>query len=200
MNHPLAVNWTLCIAILTLLALIWQTYLTKCAFKIANKTLISTFRPKLVVRRVSLSNGTDIPTLGVPDEKPWKVDFSVANIGGTKAHITIRSFAVKMFDNKELPPMLPYALGASEPTFSLAAGEEKELSVGVEIDLIKLFRHLGTRGGYLDKQNTAFVYFMGYVHYKDDVGVVRKTFVLRHYDTETGRFKVVDDPDYEYAD
>jgi hypothetical protein len=32
------------------------------------------------------------------------------------------------------------------------------------------------------------------------VGVVRKTFVLRHYDTVTGRFKVVDDPDYEYTD
>jgi len=194
------VNWTIYIAILTLLALIWQTYETRRAVNIANKTLVSTFRPKLVVRRVALSKGTNIPTVGVPDEKPWKVDFVIANIGGTKAHVTSKSFTVKMFDNKELPPVLPYALGASEFTFSLEAGEEKELSVGLEIELLTLFRLLGTQGGYLNKQKTAFVYFMGYVHYNDDVGVIRKTFVLRHYDTETGCFKVVDEPDYEYAD
>ena len=62
------------------------------------------------------------------------------------------------------------------------------------------FRMLGIRRGNLHHQNTRYVYFLGYVHYNDELGIVRKMAVLRHYNTETGRFILVDDPDYEYAD
>jgi hypothetical protein len=179
--------------VLTLVVLICQTRLTR-------KTLVSTFKPKLVLRRVSLCEGTSIPTQGVPDAKPWKVDYIIANTGGTKASITSRSFAVKMFNDKELPVLLPYAPQAAESKFSLQPGEEKEFSVGLESALVSLFRIGGVKGGYLKCQNTAYVYFLGYAHYEDELGVIRKMAILRHYDTETGRFRVVDDPDYEYAD
>ena len=200
-NTQMIASLTLCLAILTLGALIWQTIETRYAVRIANKTLVSTFRPRLILRQVSLCVGTFVPALGAPDEESWKVDYVIANTEGTRAHITSTSFAEKMFSKGGLPVPLPYAPPIAGSTFSRQPGEEKEFSVGLESDLISLFRILGyVRGGNLKHQRTAFVYFLGYVHYKDDLGVVRKMAVLRHYDTESGRFTVVDDPDYEYAD
>jgi hypothetical protein len=197
------VDWSVAtgiVATLTFIVLIWQTVETRRAVGVAKKTLVSTFRPKIILRRVSLRIGTMIPTMGVADPEPWMVDFAIANIGGTKAHITKRSFTVAMRKDHELPAVLPYAPEPKDAAFSLGPGEEREFAVKPEQELIDLFRHVGTKGGYLKNQRTAFVYFFGYVHYKDDLGVIRKTFVLRHYDTETGRFTTVDDADFESAD
>jgi hypothetical protein len=197
-------NWMelcgLAITFCTLVALIWQTRDTRRAVNIARSTLVSTFRPKLILRSITLRQGTNIPTHGVPDTHPWKVDYVIANIGGSRAHITMRSFAVSMFEGKELPFPLPYARQAEENAFVLEPGEERELSVGLEENLITLFRHLGVKGGYLDHQRTAFVYFFGFVQYTDDIQITRKIAVLRHYETKTGRFLMVSDPDCEYAD
>jgi hypothetical protein len=207
MSHAeqfLIANWKelcgLTITFCTLVALIWQTRETRRAVNIARSTLVSTFRPKLILRNITLRQGTNIPTHGVPDAHPWKVDYVIANIGGSRAHVTMRSFAVKIFEGKELPFPLPYARQAEENTFALEPGEERELSVGLEENLITLFRHLGVKGGYLDHQRTAFVYFFGFVQYTDDIQIVRKMAVLRHYETQTGRFCMVSDPDCEYAD
>jgi len=207
MSHSeqfLVANWKelcgLTITFCALIALIWQTSETRRAVNIARSTLVSTFRPKLILRNITLRQGTNIPTHGVPDAHQWKVDYVIANIGGTGAHVTMKSFAVKMFDGKELPFPLPYAKPVEENAFVLKPGEEREFSVGLEEDLIALFRHLGVRGGYLDHQRTAFVYFFGFVQYIDGIQIVRKMAVMRHYDTQTARFLVVSDPDSEYAD
>jgi hypothetical protein len=192
-------DWMVYVAVATLFVLIWQTYETRRAVNIAHETLVSTLRPRVILRRVSLRPGTNISTQGAPDRHKWEVDFVAANTGGTTARISTRSFIVKMFDDAELPVFLPYGPEDSE-RFSLEPGEERGFSVGLESELIALFRQLGVRGGYLNRQRTAHVYFFGYVHYEDDRGTVRKMAVLRHYDTEAGRFRVVGDPDYEYAD
>ena len=40
----------------------------------------------------------------------------------------------------------------------------------------------------------------GYVRYRDRRGIERRTGFMREYDTATGRFSAVNDPDYEYED
>ncbi|MGO8786967.1 MAG: hypothetical protein ACLQVL_06240 [Terriglobia bacterium] len=168
--------------------------------KLMHDSVVSTFRPRLAVRRVFLRLGTAISTAGVPDAHPWKVDFIITNIGGSTAHIEATSFVVTVLPDEELPIILPYAQDTTERNVSLQAGEEREFSVELEKELADLFKLLGVRGGHLQHQGIAHVNFFGYAKYADDLGIVRKTAVLRHYNIETGRFSAVPDPDYEYAD
>jgi len=198
--QTVSANAAVILTLLTLFVLIWQTCETRRAVNIARSTLVSTFRPRLILRRVSLRPGTAIPTLGSPDPHKWEVDYAIANTGGAKGDITVRSFIVKMFNADGLPVPLPYAPPVEESPFTLGPGEEKQFSVELEKELIFLFRQLGVKRGNLRYQDTKYVYFLGYIHYKDELGIVRKMAVLRHYNTESGRFQVENDPDYEYSD
>ena len=111
----------------------WQTIETRYAVRIANKTLVSTFRPRLILRQVSLCVGTFVPALGAPDEESWKVDYVIANTGEHRDHITSTSFAEKMFSKGGLPVPLPYAPPIAGSTFSLQPGEEKEFSSRLKV-------------------------------------------------------------------
>ena len=42
------------------------------------------------------------------------------------------------------------------------------------------------------------LYFIGYILYRDDIGVGRRTAFCRLYNFQTKRFEIVKDPDYEY--
>jgi hypothetical protein len=44
------------------------------------------------------------------------------------------------------------------------------------------------------------IHFFGYMQYRDNIGIVRRTAFCRRYDIRTRRFSVVDDPDYEFSD
>jgi hypothetical protein len=196
-----ASNWALVTAaILTLFFVGWQAYETRRAAQIGNKTLIASLRPRLTLRSVWLRTGTAIPTMGIPDAEPWRVEYSIANCGGSQAHIIGASFMVVTFDKNELPAVPPYTNHVVHKDITLQPGEDRESSVGIEVELVSLFRMMGVKGGYLAHQRTAFIYFLGHVRYKDDLGIVRRLAVLRHFDTASGRFTVVDDPQYEYAD
>jgi hypothetical protein len=194
-------EWPLSVAVATLVILIWQTFETRRAVNVARDTLVSTFRPKIIFRSVSLCPGTMIPTDCVPDDKPWGVLYVIANVGGANARITRKAFAVKMFDSDALPSSLPYPRWAEEPEFILAPGEEKAFLVPLEAEAVNLFRVMGgIRGGHLSHQKTAHLHFFGVLIYIDGRGIFRKMSVLRHYNTETGRFDVVADPENEYSD
>jgi hypothetical protein len=161
-------------------------------------TLVATFRPKLIVRKVFLNNGTQIPTVGVPDAYPWTVDYAVANIGGTRATIRRSGFEFTAFD-REIPAKLPYKMQPPAELIRIEPGEEKEFSVPIDSNLTNLFRILGVRGD-LSHQKIGRAYFWGRAQYSDDREIIRNVAVCRHYRTETGKFEVVDDSDYEYAD
>jgi hypothetical protein len=66
-----AATWAV---LLTLLAIAEQT-------AIANKTLVATLRPHLIVRKIAICRGTEIPTAGKQDAHPWKFECEIANIG-----------------------------------------------------------------------------------------------------------------------
>lgn len=187
------------VGFLTVLAIVWQSWETRRAVEISKKALISTFRPRLILRAVFPCEGTDIPTAGVPDPKPWKIDFAIANIGGSRAYIMKHSFAIRCFD-EGIPVPLPYK-PASDIGFYLQPGEEKEFSAEVGKELTDLLRLVGGfKAQYLSQQKTAYMYFFGYVRYKDDLGIIRKMAILRHYDPIVYRFRVVRNPDCEYSD
>jgi hypothetical protein len=167
---------------------------------VANQTLIATFRPRLIVRRVLIQEGTPIPTQGVPDVRPWRVQYYIANNGGSVAHVTTCCFAISIFA-EGLPANTPTIEYPATPPFSLRPGEEKKLFIPLGEIPTQLFRMMGgTRARYLEHQQTAFVYFWGYAQYTDDANVARNIAVMRHFQTDTAKFKAVDDPDYEYAD
>jgi hypothetical protein len=185
--------WLAVAAFLTLMFLGWQAWETRRAVMIG-------LRPRLVIRRVWLKAGTMIPTLGVPDAHPWTVEFDIGNIGGSAAKVTSSSFALTVFA-RGLPTRLAHAQQTGFKPFSLQPGEEREMSISVGDDLVNLFRVMGgTVGPYLKYQDTGHVYFWGYAQYRDKLGIARNIAALRHYDSEVGKFKAVDDPEREFAD
>ncbi len=166
---------------------------------IANKTLLSIQRPRLIIRKVHIRSGTQIPTQGIPDAHPWKIDFNIANIGGSAAHIKACRFAIDRLETKT-PAKFPIAEQIAGPPFSLESGEEKELSIELGQELTDILRIIGSTGLAAGYQRTDRVYFWGYAEYADDLGVARNTSTCRHYDNATERFTAVNDPDCEYND
>jgi hypothetical protein len=180
------------VAILTLCAIHRQA-------RIAKETLVATFRPQMIVRKVSLRAGTKIPTMGIPDAHPWMVRYTIANVGGSRATLQSRSFEVCAFENG-LPADLPYRTPEFADPISIQSGEEKDFAVAIGESLTGYFRILGTKGPYLSQQKVGHVYFWGRAQYCDDRGVIRALGICRHYKTDTGKFVPVSDPDYEYED
>jgi hypothetical protein len=159
----------------------------------------TTDRPRLVVRKVFLRDGTAIPTIGVPDAYPWMVDYAIANIGGSRATIKCSGFEFTTFENG-VPARLPYKMQEPAEPLCIDPGEEKEFSVDIGQNLTNLFRILGLRGEHMSHQKIGHAYFWGRAQYADDRGTIRNVAVCRHYETGSGKFKAIDDPDYEYAD
>jgi hypothetical protein len=139
--------------------------------------------------------------MGVPDAHPWKVEFVIANVGGSTARIKTSSLTVNDLSDDQLRRPLPYAQETDARNICLKAGEERGFSVKIEKrELVDLFRHMGTKAANLQHQLIARVYFFGYAAYADDAGVIRKLAVLRHYDLENGKFEFAGSRDHEYAD
>ena len=48
--------------------------------------------------------------------------------------------------------------------------------------------------------DNATLLVVGSITYGDDAGVSRQTGYFRQYDTDAGRLRTIEDPDFEYAD
>jgi hypothetical protein len=164
-----------------------------------NRNIALQFRPRLIVRKVNLNAGTQIPVVGQPDAHPWTIDYAIANTGGTPATLTLSGFHFSEFRD-EIPVRLEYDMQPIAALIVLAAGEERHFSIGIENRLTALFRMIGTRGDHFDHQAIAHTFFWGCVQYTDDNGILRNTAVCRHYDLKEGRFTNEAGQDYEYAD
>lgn len=178
--------------LLTLGAIIWQAWETRRSVQVG-------LRPRLIIRRVCLNIGTQIPVFGVPDTRPQTVEFEIANIGGSTARVTNGRFMISVF-KQEFPPKTMRPQGTGFAPFSLEAGEYRGMSVRIEDNLANLFRTIGVRGPNMAHQDTGHVYFWGNAQYRDALGIARNIAVCRHYESDTGNFKAMDDPDREYAD
>lgn len=192
---------TVWVIVLTLLAIAWQSLETAGMTNIAEKNLLSVLRPKIIVRKVLIREGTAIPTQGVPDAVPWTVEYSVMNVGGSHARIEVCNFNNGILQNVN-PDELPQIQGRGVRLFALDAGEERILSIPLNDRVRDLFRHLGgKRAQYLAQQDTARFCFWGIIHYTDKLQITRNTSVFRHFQTDgTAKFKPSADADLEYAD
>jgi hypothetical protein len=45
-----------------------------------------------------------------------------------------------------------------------------------------------------------YPYVYGTIEYADDIGTVMRMGFVKLFDKKSGRFTMIDDPDYEYAD
>ncbi|MGP8260721.1 MAG: hypothetical protein ACLQM6_12305 [Acidobacteriaceae bacterium] len=188
-------TWAL---ILTLMAIAEQTKHTARSADVANKTLISTLRPKLIVRKITICEGTQIPVMGTPDANPWEVEFDIANIGTGTAKVLDYKFFIKRFEPDVQPDRIEY-VGGSAP-FTLEPGEDCRKSIPMPSDLINILRMLGRDGLSKGYQQTDRIYFYGIAQYADTSGTKRNMAVCRHYMNSILSFKAVDDPDREYSE
>lgn len=152
----------------------------------SRKALVATFRPKLVVRRISLSDAFP--------GRPLKVEWIVANIGGTPGTITESNATIRISGPRILEPIPEW----SNETDSM--GNVRVLP-GAGLTFIK-FSDQDLVEWEDDAQSVlqAFTYFMGYIQYRDEIGILRFMAFCRRYNRQTRRFDIVDDPNYEYGD
>jgi hypothetical protein len=111
---------------------------------------------------------------------------------------------VKSIDKEEgrLPPFPPYDAGHDLlSSCAIAPGEPKQFQV--PLDPFKgtfLFRYLRNAHERRASVNNN-VYCFGFIQYRDDAKVERRTAFCLHYDIGSGRFdRVADEPNYDYAD
>lgn len=183
-----AATWAV---LLTLLAIAEQT-------AIANKTLVATLRPHLIVRKISICRGTEIPTAGKQDAHPWKFEYEIANIGQGAASKIRYGFSAHRLD-EPLPPKIGqrYSDTLSSP---LQPGESKELSIPIDEQLVSILRLVGSDGLRNGYQNTDKIWFFGTACYSDGNGIKRNLSVCRRYDNKTEVFTPDNNSDREYSD
>jgi hypothetical protein len=156
--------------------------------------LLLTHRPRIIIRNVASSALRELCILR--DRTGQKIgnvidgSFSVVNTGNTET--TIQTMRVGCWIEQQLPHERPDKdfPGFSEP-FSLAPGESKEMKFAV---ILPVKDTLALTSG------IAGAYIIALVKYADKAGIVRETSACRHLDRHDMRFKITDDPDYEYAD
>jgi hypothetical protein len=150
--------------------------------------------PKLIVRRVSLDEGT-IGT--APITRPWKVQYIVANTGGARATIYETNATIFCANDEDegLPAIPPYDAGEdSQDEWSLEPGESRPRFVHLTDDQVNAARREWTE----TKQHVHRFYLIGYIQYRDVAGIVRRTAFCRVLDRKNKRFKLTTNPDYEY--
>lgn len=189
------------IAVLTLRKIERQTKATEVAalaatqaVRVAQSTLSATFRPKLIVRSL---------TIYPEDNTALRAGYDLVNIGGAVAQITHSEVCVHYKKGR----FGDVGTDASNKAESRAledigpgACTEKFLDLGNEVR--RRFNDLVTCAaeGVNNPELVGQIYLTGRIEYRDSSGNVMRTAFHRMYKQSSKRFSTVDDPDYEYAD
>lgn len=180
----------------TLIVIQRQTKATVEASLIANKMLIATFRPRVIVRSVHIVEGTMIPTSG-QEGTPWYLSYTLTNVGGSDTTVVLRVVQVISL-GKVLSAIPPHDESKRDETvIRLAPGGHNECRVVIPKDVVDILRHMGNSVYETQADKTCF---LGYLRFSDDNGITRSVGVCRFRDYKTKRFIPVQDPEYEYAD
>ena len=161
----------------------------------AHRGIVLEYRPRIVVRGIEL----DLGSISTEDE-PTKVKYVVANVGGTKATIVGSNATAEHFEGP-LPAIPPYTETRNDlGTFTLMAGEYKERALEKDSAEGLLMRVNDIIRKDYGVKPTRHFHFFGFIEYRDELGILRRTGFCRRYDSESQRWLVVDDPEYEYSD
>lgn len=153
---------------------------------LAREAMGVTHRPRISVRRMGAVLNT---------EEPIKIEFAIVNVGEAAATGYTWNTAILYLKAvgaiQEAPTFDPGTAGSSDATLQTGEGKNIQFTEGSDLGP-KQLRDI-TYG-------TEILHLIGYIAYKDKRGTTRRTGFLRYYDRESRRFRVVDDPEYEYQD
>lgn len=194
---PLFDNWPL------VAVAIWGIIVAARTLRSVQTQVALQFRPKMIVRKIELEYGS----LAV-EGKPARVNYTVANIGGTEAKI-VREYG--FIGYADVPRFSGYPQKATRMTppshtqafdrsgaIPLKAGEDRRLSIDLthemfdKVTQIQMNTYQGQRSGIFS--------ICAEIQYADGVGILRKTGVRRTLDLDTWRFIADQDSEDEYAD
>ncbi|HEY1987369.1 MAG TPA: hypothetical protein VGG85_18270 [Terracidiphilus sp.] len=200
------------VAVLQFFTMFWQGLLLRGTLgkikeqaDIAKATLVSSFRPKIVLRRISL-NPRNLKTYQAADNGIWKIELLLVNTGSTKA--TIETFRMEFEWIKDDP--LPWQ---DQPTaicahtwssFVIPAAGRHPLELAIPYDngfpatfdlMVQMLA-----SPYSSGSQGAWPTCRGTIIYADENGHKRQTGFYRKWNITAERFEVSEDPDLEYQD
>jgi hypothetical protein len=168
----------------------------------ARQELVLTQRPKLRVRNIVIEDQrVHKGRSPLFEEKKWvRGKLAVVNVGGTRA-VIVGSLCIVYWSPEGLPLQSPCAGREGNAAFT-----PQFLAVGQAISgMFESEKVMDGRGHTIGTEIVGglHLYVMGWVDYRDDIGVLRRTTFCREYQGRGfahGRFGPVDDTDYEYED
>ncbi|MGP0061466.1 MAG: hypothetical protein ACLPID_19520 [Beijerinckiaceae bacterium] len=174
--------------------LVWvtnrQARLTRDSIKIANREFVSTHRPKIIVRNVSIP-------LGYVVDHPISINFTYINIGDTPAKIDVVEAVVFLILKDSKIPRNMSLTCCNFKKRELFSGDSDMTSQSSAF-ILDYDHSFSLQSG------NRLLCIVGCIYYSDDNGVRRTTGFARSCDvTDTGNvfmgFNAVNDPEYEYA-
>lgn len=193
------VTWAI---ILTLGAIVWQAVETRRSVKIATKTLVTSFRPKVIVRSIKLDPPATI-FYERRKEGIWSVSINLTNTGGTEAKVKKVDALFQIYSDTGMPldTIGTVWTPALDREFLVLPGSQHILR-GVVTDGQSFYLSLHSIESSTASHNTQLrrPTCHGTITYVDGNGFERKTGFIREWKVEVQRFAVVDDPAYEYQD
>lgn len=194
--------------IFTLGAIVWQAIETRRAARASERAVIASLRPQLKVPAIALIPGKLVEVDGrqtIQDDVNWQIECLIANAGGSKASVIESNLTISKLGIGAVPELLPVfppygAAFDSFGNFTVQSGERRRQTIVLDpnTDTMK-FRML--RSQQERKGHTAVkVICFGFLHYRDDAGVGRRTGFAFVYDPEEMSFTRIDHPNYDYAD
>lgn len=167
--------------------LCWQACLLRQQIKLAREEFISSHRPRIIVRSFRIDMSEDKWIAG----NQWPIKFSYVNVGDTTA--IIQEIGVRVFGG-----VGPWTNGPSRDIRFEPQNVSKKLAVA-EHEIYC------TNDRFAIPNRTDIVsgtrwYCIGYIIYKDEIGINRKTGFCRKFNFEEQTWDRESDEDYDYCD
>jgi len=159
---------------------------------------LTTHRPRLIIRRISLDEGDG--NYFTPGRIHPKIQFIIANIGGSRATIIESNATFARLDGL-LPAIPPYSMETNAIKCIVREAGQSDPPEFLAIEDREIVRIIGGwKGCTITSGYSSPFYFFGYIQYRDDIDIVRRMTFCRRYNPAIKRFIDVNDPEYEYAD
>lgn len=189
---------TATIAIFTIVLGITTVYL----WEAGERQIVLAQRPRLRVRNVVHRPPRPSYEIRYPFEQGHHIggQFYLVNVGGTAAKVVEMGCWVEWFrDDINLPMERPYEgkRGNISATPRVEPGQSVPISFSSDKAMDWQAEDITPMQGSSPRTH---LYVMGWVFYKDDIGIARFTSFCRKFDPRRAKFFAVDDPDYEHEE
>ena len=199
------------VGLLQFLTMFWQGRVLRGTLKaveqqaaIAKTTLVSSFRPKVVLRSIKL-NPPNYATYLAVNDGIWKVELILTNTGSTKASIEKCDLHIAFFGDQPFPwsaqgaPLgskewAPFVLPPADRyplEFVIPRESGFSIGFGTQVEMLRMPNNHG---------QAVWPTCSGTIVYVDDNGHRRQTGFSRRWNIPAERFESSEDPDLEYQD